>query len=189
MSRIGRAVVAIPSSVKVSQTGATMAFESSKGAMSLSLPEGLAASITDGQLQIQRAHDEKSLKALHGLYRAMAANIVHGLTEGFHKELEVTGVGYRAQAQGKQLTLTVGFSHPVLIAVPQGITIETPKPTTIIVKGFDKQLVGQIAANIRGVATAEPYKGKGIRYAGEVIRRKAGKAATGAKGAGGASAK
>lgn len=189
MSRIGRAVVVIPSGVKASQSGAALAFESSKGTMSLILPEGLSASLKDGQLRVQRATDEKALKALHGLYRAMAANIVRGLTEGFRKELEITGVGYRAQAQPKQLTLNVGFSHPVQIPVPEGITIDTPKPTTIVVKGFDRQLVGQIAANIRGVAAAEPYKGKGIRYAGEVIRRKAGKAATGAKGAGAGAAK
>jgi large subunit ribosomal protein L6 len=141
----------------------------------------------DGQqLQVGRSSDEQSDKALHGLYRALIANMVHGVVSGFSKELEIVGVGYRAQLQGKQLSLHVGFSHPVLVPIPEGITIEVPKPTAVIVKGPDKQCVGQFAANLRRIAPPEPYKGKGIKYVGETIRRKAGKAATGtgAKAAG-----
>ena len=174
------------SGVNVAVSGSTVAFEGAKGKLSFTLPAELSAVVKDGTLQIQRANDLKATRALHGLYRALASNAVRGLTEGFSKELEISGVGYRAQAQGKQLNLYVGFSHPVTIEIPQGLTVEAPKPTTVIVKGVDRALVGQMAANIRAVATAEPYKGKGIRYVGEIIRRKAGKAATGAKGAGGA---
>jgi large subunit ribosomal protein L6 len=183
MSRIGRAPIAVTSGVNVAVSGAIVAFEGAKGKLSFTLPAGLSATIKEGTLQFQRANDLKPTRALHGLYRALAANAVKGLTEGFVKELEISGVGYRAQAQGKQLNLYVGFSHPVLIDIPQDLTVETPKPTTVIVKGVDRALVGQMAANIRAVAPAEPYKGKGIRYVGETIRRKAGKAATGAKGA------
>ena len=185
MSRIGRAPVPIPSTVKVAQQGSRFNFEGPKGKMAVTLPTELSGSVKDGKLLIERSNDEKHVKSLHGLYRALTANVVKGITDGFSKELEVVGVGYRAAVQGKNLVLTVGFSHPVLIPVPIGITIETPKPTIVVIKGFDKQLVGQVAANIRRVAPPEPYKGKGIKYAGEVIRRKAGKAATGAKGGGG----
>ncbi len=185
MSRIGRAPVLIPSSVKVAQQGARFNFEGPKGKLAVTLPAELSGSVKEGKLIIERANDEKTVKALHGLYRALAANVVKGITDGFSKELEVVGVGYRAAVQGKNLVLNVGFSHQVPIPIPTGITIETPKPTTIIVKGADKQVVGQVAANIRRVAPPEPYKGKGIKYAGEVIRRKAGKAATGAKGGSG----
>lgn len=182
MSRIGRAPIPVASGVSVAVSGSTVAFESAKGKLSLTLPPELSATVKNSTLEIQRANDLKTTRALHGLHRALAANAVKGLTDGFIKELEISGVGYRAQAQSKQLNLYVGFSHPVTIDVPSGITVETPKPTTVIVKGVDRALVGQMAANIRTVAIAEPYKGKGIRYVGEVIRRKAGKAATGAKG-------
>ena len=181
MSRIGRIPVQIPERVKVAQSGQALSFEGPKGKLALTLPPVLSASVQEGHVQLQRSSDQKPVKALHGLYRALVANHVRGVAEGFNKELEVVGVGYRAQAQGKFLELHVGFSHPVKMAIPEGVTIETPKPTTIIVKGVDRHLVGQVAANIRRVAPPEPYKGKGIRYAGEVIRRKAGKAATGAK--------
>ena len=186
MSRIGRNPVAIPEKVKVAQDGATILIEGPKGKLSTVVPSDLSISIKENQILVTRKGDLKPVKALHGLYRAWVANMVHGVTEGFSRELEVIGVGYRAQAQGKTLDLNVGFSHVVKFPIPDGITIETPKPTIIIVKGIDKQLVGQVAANIRRVAPPEPYKGKGIKYAGEVIRRKAGKAATGAKGGGGA---
>ena len=182
MSRIGRSPIPIPGSVKVIQDGPRITFEGPKGKLSVTLPEALSASVQDGKVVIQRANNLKAVKALHGLYRALAANMVHGVTDGFIKELEIVGIGYRAQVHAKQLELFVGFSHPVRFPIPEGITIETPKPTTVVVKGMDKQLVGQVAATIRRVAPPEPYKGKGIRYVGEVIRRKAGKAATGAKG-------
>ena len=185
MSRIGRMPIAIPERVKVAQQGAQIAMEGPNGKLALTLPAELSAAVQDGKIVVQRASDLKPVKALHGLYRALLANMARGVSEGFTKELEVVGIGYRAQVQGKELVLHVGFSHPVRMPIPEGITIQAPKPTTIIVKGVDRQLVGQVAANIRRVAPPEPYKGKGIKYVGEVIRRKAGKAATGAKGAGG----
>ena len=188
MSRIGRNPVAIPDKVKVAQDGATILVEGPRGKLSTTVPSELSISVKDNAVVVERKGDLKPVKALHGLYRAWVANMVRGVTEGFSRELEVVGVGYRAQAQGNTLELNVGFSHPVKFPIPEGIAIETPKPTIIIVKGIDKQLVGQVAANIRRVAPPEPYKGKGIKYAGEVIRRKAGKAATGAKGAAGGGA-
>ena len=185
MSRLGRIPIAIPDRVKVAQQGAQVAVEGPNGKLSLTLPAELSASVQEGKLVVQRANELKPVKAMHGLYRALLANMLRGVSEGFTKELEMSGVGYRAQVQGQELSLHVGFSHPVKMPIPEGITIQTPKPTTLIVKGSDRQLVGQLAANIRRVAPPEPYKGKGIKYAGEQIRRKAGKAATGAKGAAG----
>lgn len=184
MSRIGRAPVPIPAGVKVAQEGPTLRVEGPKGTLSMALPAGMSVTVEDQQVKVQRTDDER--RALHGLTRALIANMVQGLVSGFSKELEIAGVGYRAQVSGTQLSLHVGFSHPVTVAIPEGITVEVPKPTSVIVKGVDKHLVGQFAANIRRVAPPEPYKGKGIKYAGEVIRRKAGKAATGsgAKAAG-----
>ena len=161
------------------QEGIRVAVEGPKGKLSLALPEQITVSVTDQAVTVQRANDDQSVRALHGLTRALIANMVHGVVTGFSKELEISGVSYRAQLQGKQLSVQVGFSHPVLVPIPQGITVEVPKPTTVIVKGFDKQLVGQFAANLRRISPPEPYKGKGIKYAGEIIRRKAGKAATG----------
>ena len=186
MSRIGRAPVGIPSTVKLRHEGQQLFIEGPKGKLSLTVPSLLSMTVKDQTLQVQRSSEESSVKALHGLYRALIANMVHGVVSGFSKELELVGVGYRAQLQGKQLSLSVGFSHPVLVPIPEGITIEVPKPTVVVVKGFDKHLVGQFAANLRRIAPPEPYKGKGIKYAGETIRRKAGKAATGsgAKAAG-----
>ena len=180
MSRIGRAPVTIPSGVKVKQEGQRVLIEGPKGKLSIALPAPISMSISGQELQIKRASDEQSERALHGLYRALIANMVQGVVSGFAKELEIAGVGYRAQLKGKQLELSVGFSHPVVVLIPEGITVEVPKPTSVIIKGYDKQLVGQFAANIRRIAPPEPYKGKGVKYAGEVIRRKAGKAATGA---------
>ena len=180
MSRIGRAPVQLPSGVNAQPEGQRLAIEGPKGALSITLPPLLSVHLNGQQLEVKRTGETQSDKALHGLYRALIANMVHGVVAGFSRDLEISGVGYRAQLQGKQLSLHVGFSHPVLVSIPTGITVEIPKPTTVIVKGADKQLVGQFAANIRRVAPPEPYKGKGIKYAGEVIRRKAGKAATGA---------
>ena len=188
MSRIGRAPIPLPSGVTVQQEPGALRVEGPKGALALQLPPDITAAVADQRVTVSRAGDTQDLRARHGLYRALIANMVHGVATGFTKELDVVGVGYRAQVQGKQLTLHVGFSHPVVVAVPDGLTVETPKPTNIMVKGSDKHQVGQFAANIRRIAPPEPYKGKGIKYAGEVIRRKAGKAATGAgakSGAGG----
>ncbi|MBI4340935.1 MAG: 50S ribosomal protein L6 [Candidatus Omnitrophica bacterium] len=186
MSRIGRAPIAIPAGVKLKIEGAHLHVEGPKGKLSIVVPQTLSVAQDQQQLKVARQGDEAAQRALHGLYRALINNMVQGVVHGFSKELEIVGVGYRAQLQGKQLSLSVGFSHPVVIDIPSGITVEVPKPTTIIVKGFDKQQVGQFAANLRRVAPPEPYKGKGIKYANEMIRRKAGKAATGsgAKAAG-----
>lgn len=180
MSRIGRAPIAVPSGVRITQEGSRVLVEGPKGKLSVAIPPAISVAIDAQRVQVSRDGDEKPLRALHGLTRALIANMVQGVTAGFSKELEIIGVGYRAQPQGKQLSLQVGFSHPVLLPLPEGITVEIPKPTVVVVKGADKQVVGQFAATIRRVAPPEPYKGKGIRYAGEVIRRKAGKAATGA---------
>ncbi len=179
MSRIGRAPVTIPQGVKIKQDGQQVVVEGGKSTLSFALPESISVKIGAQVLTVERANDEKAVKALHGLSRALIANMVLGVTTGFSKELEIVGVGYRAQLQGKQISLSVGFSHPVVVQIPEGLTVEVPKPTNVIIKGADKQLVGQFTANLRRIAPPEPYKGKGIKYAGEVIRRKAGKAATG----------
>ena len=180
MSRIGRAPVVIPAGVTVKQEGASLRIEGAKGKLAIRLPAEIQAAVTEKEIQVKRSSDEPSQRALHGLYRALINNMVQGVLNGFSKELEISGVGYRAQLTGKQLSLSVGFSHPVVVAIPEGLTVEVPKPTIVIIKGYDKQLVGQFAANLRRIAPPEPYKGKGIKYAGEIIRRKAGKAATGA---------
>jgi large subunit ribosomal protein L6 len=188
MSRIGRAPIAIPAGVKAKPEGQQLLIEGPKGKLSIALPPSISVQLDGQQLRVALSGEAESGRALHGLYRALIANMVHGVVGGFSKELEIVGVGYRAQLQGEQLSLSVGFSHPVLVPIPEGITVEVPKPTSVIVKGIEKQQVGQFAANLRRIAPPEPYKGKGIKYAGEVIRRKAGKAATGAaaKGGGGA---
>ena len=180
MSRIGRAPITIPATVKVKSEGQHLLVEGPKGTLSVSLPQPISIRQDGQQLNVERSGEEQSTRALHGLYRALIANMIHGTTTGFSKELEIVGVGYRAQMEGKQLSLQVGFSHPVRVPIPEGITVEVPKPTSVFVKGADKYLVGQFSANLRRIAPPEPYKGKGIKYAGEVIRRKAGKAATGA---------
>lgn len=171
--------MAIPQGVKIKQDGQRVVVEGAKSTLSFALPEAISVKLGNQTLTVERANDEKSVKALHGLSRALIANMVLGVTAGFSKELEIVGVGYRAQLQGKQISLNVGFSHPVVVPIPEGLTVEVPKPTSVIIKGADKQLVGQFTANLRRIAPPEPYKGKGIKYVGEVIRRKAGKAATG----------
>ena len=180
MSRIGRAPVAIPAGVKTKQDAGSLLVEGPKGKLSLPIPATIVVKTEGQNLSVQRTGEEQKDRAMHGLYRALIANMVTGVTTGFSKELEISGVGYRAALQGKQISMQVGFSHPVVVAIPEGLTVEVPKPTNIIIKGADKHLVGQFAANLRHIAPPEPYKGKGIKYAGEVIRRKAGKAATGA---------
>lgn len=185
MSRVGRAPIPVPSGVKVNLDDDQICVEGAKGKLSLTLPPACSIEVKDQQLHVRYSTEEDADPAMHGLYRALVANMVLGVTTGFSKELEIVGVGYRAQVQGKTLSLSVGFSHPVIVTIPEGITIETPKPTIIVVKGSDKQLVGQIAAQLRRIAPPEPYKGKGIRFVGEVVRRKAGKAATGSGAKGG----
>lgn len=156
--------------------GRMVQVEGPKGKLSHELPEDLSIERQEAQLQVKRSSDEKWVKSLHGLHRSLVQNMVKGVTEGFMKELELTGVGYKAAVSGTHLEMFVGFTHPVVYAIPKGITLETPKPTQVVIRGIDKYLVGQVAARIRAFAPPEPYKGKGIRYAGEVIRRKAGKA-------------
>jgi large subunit ribosomal protein L6 len=180
MSRIGRKPIAVPSGVTVTPQNGHLLVEGPKGKLSIALPSSISVAAEAHEILVTRSGEAAADRAMHGLYRALIANMVHGVVTGFSKELEIVGVGYRAQLQGKQLQLHVGFSHPVLVPLPEGITVEVPKPTSVLVKGIDKQLVGQFAANLRRIAPPEPYKGKGIKYADEVIRRKAGKAATGA---------
>lgn len=175
MSRVGRAPIAIPAQVKVQIQGDSVSLEGPKGKLSHRVPSELKLEQEGSQLRVTRTSDEKRVKSLHGLHRALVQNMVLGVAEGFSKELELVGVGYRAQMSGSKLEMFVGFTHPVFFPIPPGITIEIPKPTQLAVRGADKALVGQVAARIRAFAPPEPYKGKGIRYAGEVIRRKAGK--------------
>ena len=180
MSRIGRKPIAILQGAKAKLEADKLMIEGPKGKLALAIPPIIGVAVGDKEINVTRKGEEKSDRAMHGLYRALIANMVQGVVTGFSKELEISGVGYRAVLQGKSLSIQVGFSHPVVVPIPEGLTVEVPKPTTVIVKGYDKHLVGQFAANLRRIAPPEPYKGKGIKYAGEVIRRKAGKAATGA---------
>ncbi|MEE8331946.1 MAG: 50S ribosomal protein L6 [Acidimicrobiia bacterium] len=176
MSRVGDAPITVPSGVELKLDGLDLAVKGSKGTLEWTLPEVIGLEVADGEARVTRADDERESKALHGLSRALINNMVIGVSEGYTKELELVGVGYRAAAKGKGLELQVGFSHSVSVDAPDGVTFEVPEPTKIIVSGIDKQAVGQMAAVIRKVRPPEPYKGKGIRYVGEHVRRKAGKA-------------
>ncbi len=176
MSRIGKKPISLPAGIKVTVDGNTVTIQGSKGTLVQTLPEGITTSQEDNQILVERADDNKQQRALHGLSRALIANMVEGVTNGFEKKLELVGVGYRAQMQGKKLVISIGFSHPVEIDAPDGIEFEVPAPTRITIKGIDKQLVGNTAAHIRAIRKPEPYKGKGIKYENEYIRRKAGKA-------------
>jgi large subunit ribosomal protein L6 len=178
MSRVGNAPITVPSGVDVSIDGSSITVKGSKGELSRELPGGVTASIEDGTLSVIRPDDSKESRAFHGLSRSLIQNMIVGVSEGFTKELQIQGVGYRATAKGSNaLELALGFSHPVSIQAPDGIEFEVPAQTQILVRGIDKQLVGQVAADIRKWRKPEPYKGKGIRYAGERVIRKAGKAA------------
>jgi large subunit ribosomal protein L6 len=178
MSRIGKEPVPIPSGVDVALADGTVTVKGPKGELSQTVPEGITVEITDDQVVVTRASDHRTHRALHGLTRSLIANMVTGVTAGYSKSLEIVGVGYRAQARGSNaLVIQAGYSHPVEVTAPEGVTFEVPSPTRITVSGADKQVVGQVAADIRAVRKPEPYKGKGIRYAGEQVRRKAGKAA------------
>ena len=176
MSRVGKSPITIPSGVDVKVSGRVVEVKGSKGTLTQDIDPAIHVSVDDGTVNLGRDNDERSSRALHGLYRSLINNMVIGVTEGYSKELTAVGVGYRAALKGKNLELQVGFSHPVNVDAPDGITFEVPEPTKIIVSGIDKQLVGQVAANIRAVRPPEPYKGKGIRYVDEHVRRKAGKA-------------
>ncbi len=176
MSRIGNAPIEMPSGVEASIDGDTVTVKGPKGTLTQVIDPRIGISIEDGVITVARDNDEREARALHGLTRALLANMVVGVSAGYTKELQAVGVGYRAALKGSTLELQVGFSHPVSLEAPEGITFEVPEQTKIIVSGIDKQLVGQVAANIRRVRPPEPYKGKGIRYVDEHVRRKAGKA-------------
>ncbi len=176
MSRVGQMPIPLPPQVKVELQGNAVAVEGPKGKLSHQLPPELTIEKAESQLRVKRKNDEKKSKSLHGLHKTLIANMVKGVVDGFSKELELSGVGYKAQVSGPRLEMYVGFTHAIVFTAPPGITLEVPKPTQVVVRGVDKQLVGQVAARIRAFAPPEPYKGKGIKYVGEVIRRKAGKA-------------
>ena len=178
MSRIGKSPIPVPSGVEISIDGAHLSVKGPKGLLTWDAPEDISVNQDGDTLLVTRPDDERRHRALHGMTRSLVANMVVGVSEGFSKELEIVGVGYRAQAQGpSKLELQVGFSHSVPVDAPEGVTFEVPTPNRIIVSGIDKQLVGQVAADIRKIRKPEPYKGKGIRYAGERVLRKAGKSA------------
>ncbi len=178
MSRIGRSPIAVPSSVTVDIQGEKISVKGPQGTLERTLPSVITVRQEGETLLVERPNDERQSRALHGLTRSLVANMVTGVTEGFSKELSIVGVGYRAQAKGpSSIELNLGFSHPVNFDAPDGVTFEVPQPTTIIVKGNDKEVVGQVAANIRKIRKPEPYKGKGVRYVDERVVRKAGKAA------------
>lgn len=176
MSRIGKKPVAIPSGVKVEAADEHILVEGPKGKLSIPKPGRIDIEIKDNKVSLTRKVDSKQDRATHGLYRALIFNMIKGVTEGYKKELEIIGVGYKAQVQGNNLNMQLGFSHPVNFVIPEGIKIETPKHTQIIVTGIDKELVGEVAVRIRKIRPPEPYQGKGIRYAGEYIKKKVGKA-------------
>jgi large subunit ribosomal protein L6 len=176
MSRIGKMPVTVPAGVEVNVDGSTVTVKSSKGVLTREFNERVSFELADGSLTVTRPDDSRESRALHGLSRALLNNMVIGVAEGFTKTLEIHGVGYRAAMKGNDIELQVGFSHSVVFEAPDGITFEVPEPTRITVTGLDKELVGQVASDIRKIRPPEPYKGKGIRYAGEVVRRKAGKA-------------
>ena len=176
MSRIGKEPVKIPKEVKVTIQRDSVLVESSKHKLELAIPQGINLAMSEENLLVKRENDQKRLKSLHGTIRVLINNMVKGVTVGFKKELEIVGVGYKSQMKGKGLTLNIGFSHPVELDVPEDLKVSTPAPTRIIVEGIDKQKVGEFASKIRRIYPPEPYKGKGIRYAGEEVRKKLGKA-------------
>jgi len=176
MSRIGRMPIQVPGGVEVTVADEEVSVKGPKGSLSQRVPGQMTVTLRDGQVVVTRPNDEKENKALHGLTRSLIANMVEGVTNGYRKTLEISGVGYRAGRAGNRLTLQVGFSHPVEVAPPVGIAFEVETPTRFHVVGIDKALVGEVAAQVRRIRPPEPYLGKGIRYAGERIRRKAGKA-------------
>lgn len=176
MSRIGKKPLTIPKDVKVEVKDRVVYVEGPKGKLSRPFSDRIKVEVKDAALTVTRAGDTKTDKALHGLYRALIANMIKGVTEGYSRELEIIGVGFKAAVQGNVLNLNLSYSHPVNFPIPEGIKIETPKPTQIVVRGIDKELVGRISTEIRQVYPPEPYKGKGIRFVGEYVKRKVGKA-------------
>jgi large subunit ribosomal protein L6 len=181
MSRIGRQPIEVPGGVAVSVEGTRVSVKGPRGTLEQTFHPEVRIVLEDGVVRVERPSDDGFHRALHGLTRTLIANMVEGVTKGYEKRLEIVGVGYRAALKGEDLELAVGFSHTVPVPHPQGIEFEVPAPTRIVIRGNDKQLVGEVAANIRKIRKPEPYKGKGIRYEGEHVRKKAGKAAKGAK--------
>jgi large subunit ribosomal protein L6 len=180
MSRVGRKVIPIPKDVKV-QIGAE-SLQGPKGKLTTPVPPGISFKLENGELAASRVNDERQQRAFHGLARALASNAIKGVTEGFSRELDIVGVGYKAQVEGNKVVFSLGYSHPVVYPIPEGIKVAIDKQTHIVVTGIDRQKVGQVAAEIRSLRKPDPYKQKGIRYMGEVLKKKAGKAgATGAK--------
>jgi large subunit ribosomal protein L6 len=175
MSRIGKMPIVIPKETKISCDASKVDVTGPKGHLTCSLPRGITASVDGEKILVHRGNDDRASRALHGLVRSLVANMVTGVTKGFERKLEIIGVGFRADLEKNALKLTVGFSHPVLFPIPEGIRIEVEKQTQITVRGTDKQQVGTVAAKLRGIKPPEPYKGKGIRYLGEHIRKKVGK--------------
>lgn len=186
MSRIGKKPVALPGGVKAAVSDRVITIEGKLGKLSYTMAPRFKAEVKDNFVVITRPSDEKQDKATHGLIRSLVNNMIIGVNQGYRKDLEITGVGFKAQVQGKALNVHLSYTHPINYDIPDGITVETPKPNQIMIKGIDKAKVGEVAAKIRDYYRPEPYKGKGIKYAGEHVRRKAGKAVAGAGGTGGA---
>ena len=175
MSRVGNAPIAVPNNVEVTIDGQHVEVKGPKGTMDLDMPEPISASVEDNQIVVARPNDHRNNRALHGLTRSLINNLIVGVTEGYKINMEIFGVGYRVQQKGKDLEFSLGYSHPILIEAPEGVTFSVDGNTKFAIEGTDKQQVGQIAANIRRLRKDDPYKGKGIRYAGEQVRRKVGK--------------
>ena len=182
MSRVGRKVIVVPSNVKVSVKDTEIEVQGPKGKLTTPVPPGISFALAGKELTCKRSNDERQQRAFHGMARALAQNAIKGVTEGFSKDLDIVGVGFRATVEGKKVVFALGYSHPVEFPIPEGIQIAVDKQTRVTVSGIDRQKVGQVAAEIRGLRKPDPYKQKGIRYVGEVLKKKAGKAgATGAK--------
>jgi large subunit ribosomal protein L6 len=177
MSRIGKLPIPIPQGVKIQVEGATVRAEGPKGKLAQAVPTGLTTRVADGTIFIERAGDDRHVRALHGLARALVANMVTGVKDGFERRLDIVGIGYRAQMQGRNIQLALGYSHPIIFPLPDGVTAEIDKQIAITLRGADKAVLGQTAAKLRALRKPDPYKGKGIKYANEVIRRKVGKKA------------
>lgn len=177
MSRVGKLPINIPAGITVEKKGDSVIVKGDKGELSEKIHPEMNVIIEDGVVRVERPSENRFHRSLHGLTRSLIANMIDGLTEGFEKKLEIIGVGYRAEVKGKAVMFSLGYSHPIYFVPPEGITIEVPKPTEVSIKGIDKHLVGQIAAKLRSFRPPEPYKGKGVRYVDEYVRRKAGKAA------------
>ncbi|MBQ6021301.1 MAG: 50S ribosomal protein L6 [Clostridia bacterium] len=181
MSRIGKLPIIVPADVDVKIDGSTVTVKGPKGSLSSTFKSSIGIELENGQIKVTRPDDTKENRSLHGLTRTLINNMIVGVHEGFKKQLEIVGIGYRAEKAGNNLVLKVGYSHDVTMVPPEGVTVDVPAPTSIVINGYDKQLVGQFASEVRGVRPPEPYKGKGIKYAEEVVRRKEGKAGKGGK--------